>query len=315
MYDLKLRTRLLWLSIPSFYYAFVPYSEALFLLLTTATIFGIHHKRNVIVWISLFLLSLCRPVTMVIGPALLITELVCNNRSQWGTSVKRFLWLHAAPLLSGLAVFIIYQYYATGVWFAYFKLQSTIWGHKFALPTLPFGSMYGLELLWLDAIVLFIGFVSTILVVKYAVRWGRQNAGPKDYILVLSCLYFVGISLVTILFNPLWGINATNIFDIHRYGLISAFFWVFMHRFTVDRVYALKDYLTIIVLSNFLWLTFYHFKSWETFAYYNIAGLVIVLYMLTGSKKNFWVIPVIILMNIVLQQHLLQKFISNVYLG
>jgi hypothetical protein len=314
LYKVDLRTKLLWLTIPSFYFAWVPYTESLFILLVVVCFAGIIHKKRYCIWISLFLLALTRPTTLVLVPAFFFMELICNDKKSWQQSAKDFMILYALPLLTGLATFIIYQYYATGVWFAYFKLQSTAWGHEFSIPTLPFSSIFGLQLLWLNAVALFLGFITLAILISSGIKWLCKNDVHQDKIFILSCLYFTGISLVTIFFNPTWG-GSTNIFDLHRYAFVSPFFWVLLIRFTIDNQYKIIDYLKILLITNIFWLCLGTYRSIDMLLYFNGSSSAIILYMLLSEKRIKGIAYIVMTLNLVLQVYMFQSFISNVYPG
>ncbi len=314
VYKIEAKTQLLWLTIPSFYFVWIPYTEALFILLISLAMLGIVAKKRWLVWLGLFLVSLTRPTTMIMAPALLIMELIANNNKSWLSALKTFFVDYALPLLSGLFIFIWYQFYSTGVWFAFFK-QEENWGHKFAWTTFPLHSMHGPKLLWLNAIALFLGLVALIILVKNGLRWLFKNRVEADKLFVLSCLYFTGISLVTLLFNPVWGNNSTNVYDIHRYALVSPFFWVLLYRFTVVYTYKWIDYFKILLLANAFWLLFAHNSDLSLFMYFNAATALVILYMIQSDNRYRWVTFSIAVLNLVMQINMFQWFLQGVYPG
>ena len=155
IYKLNNAQKFMWLTIPSLYFCFIPYTEALFMLLMSVAFLGMYRNNRYLIWTGLFLLSLTRPVTMVLAPAFLITELITNDRRNWLRSIGSFFVNYGVPLIAGQFFFIWYQYYQTGVWFAFFKVEK-YWGHEFSIPTLPFNSMNGPKLLWLNALAIFL---------------------------------------------------------------------------------------------------------------------------------------------------------------
>lgn len=316
IYKLRTSDMLLWLTFPSIYIAFLPYSEALFVFLSVLAFWGIVKDKKAIVWVALFLLSLTRPVTVILTPAFFIAELLTNDNKSWWQSVKKFMVYYGAPLLSGLALFIWYQHSVTGVWLAYFKQQEMHWGHEFSLPTLPFGSAFGPRLLWLNAAALFMSFFSLLLLVGYGIKWLFKNTVQKDKLYIVSCLYFTGIGLITILFNPTWGINSTNIYDIARYAFVTPFSWVLLHRFSITRHYKIIDYLKALVLLNLFWLSFDAHQSTEKLAYCNLTSLFVLLYMFQTDKRLKWPAYVVLVgVGIIFQTLMLQWYLGWEYPG
>jgi hypothetical protein len=252
---------------------------------------------------------------MVLAPAFLITEVIINDRNAWIRSLAKAFVNYILPLLLGTIFFICFQYYKTGVWFAFFE-QEKHWGHEFAWPTLPFQSMYGHKLLWLNAIAMFAGFVSLLWLIRIGWRWLISNKYQNDRLSVLSFLYLTAIMFVTILFNPIWGAGTTNVYDIHRYAFVSPFFWVFLYRFIKERAYKLSDYLLVVILSTAFWLLFGSYGHIDYFLYYNTTTAFIVLYMLYSDKRLTWPALAIVAINVLVQIKMFQFFIAeNIYPG
>ncbi|MBZ0098626.1 MAG: hypothetical protein K8F30_06055 [Taibaiella sp.] len=316
LYQLRTADKLLWLTFPSFYIVFVPYSEALFIFLSTLAMWGIVKKKNYVIWVSLFLLSMTRPVAVILVPAFLIAELITNDRSEWWPAVRRFIFLYCLPLVAGLALFLWYQYSVTGVWMAYFKAQRAHWGHEFTMPVLPFGSAFGLRLLWLNAAALFLSFFTLLLLIGYGVKWLVKHKVQTDKLFILSCLYFTGIGLLTIISNSNWGSKGTNIFDLARYAFVTPFFWVLLHRFTINASYRFWDYLKIFLLLNVSWLCFESWQHIQKLLYFNLASLFILLYMWQAPGRLKWIrYAVLAGVGITFQVLMLQWYIAWQYPG
>ncbi|WP_276133937.1 hypothetical protein [Polluticoccus soli] len=303
--------KLIWLSTPSFYFVFLPYSEALFMLLASLLIYGIWRNNRLLIVLSLLLLGWVRPVVVILVPALLLMELISNDRSKWLSSLGRAVVLYVLPLLVSTALFVLYQYYCTGVWFAYFKHQSDLWGRKFSLPKLPFNSVLGPKMLWLNALALFVSLISTFYVIKAALAW-LQKQRVADKVLLLSFLFLSGMGLVNILFNPHDGSGYTNVFGSHRYIFVSPFFLIVLHHFT-HRTYQWQQLLLVFLLSNVFWLCFGSYLHIMTLVYFNFGTAILLLYMLYANKKLTWPALAIAAINIFVQVQGYQFFISGVY--
>lgn len=315
MFSLSQKDKFIWLTTPSLYFAFIPYSEALFVMLMMLSLWVIYKRRIYLGWLLLFLVSLVRPVSMILLPGFLIMQLITNPREKILRSIGHYLYKFALPLIAGQAFFIWYQHAKTGVWFAYIIMQQKNWGHVFAWPTLPFNSMYGMKLLWLNALAMFLGFFSLLLLIVAGVKWLFKNIVAQDWLLIISCLYLTAVFFITILFNPLWGINTTNVYDIHRYAFVSPFFWIFLYKYTVARTYAIKDYVGILLLTNAFWLLFASYASWSYTLYFNGSTLLILLYMAYSNKKAEWAAMAIAAINVFIQVCMMQFFMDSVYPG
>lgn len=314
IYRLTMAEKFLWLTIPSFYFCFIPYTEALFFLLSSVVLYAMARKQKYLLWAGLFLVSLTRPVTMTFIPAFIITEVITNDRKHFFRSIGNFLVMYSWPLLIGLAFFIWYQHYETGVWFAFFK-QEENWGHVFAWPTLPFHNMYGPRLLWIDALAMFVGFICMLLLFKKGFLWLFKNKVQEEKTLVFSFLYLTAMLFITMLFNPVWGNWHTNVYDIHRYAFVTPFFWVFLHRFTQNITYKWPDFVLVILLSNVFWLLFESYVHIQFTLYFNFNTVLIVFYMLYANNKQSWPPLAIAVLNFMIQVSMFQFFLQGHYPG
>lgn len=301
IYKISIVDKFIWISTPSMFYAFIPYTEALFILLISLVFLAMHKKNNVLLWISLFLVSLVRPVSMILLPAFLVIELLSNDRALWYKSLVKFIMNYGLPLMAGIIFFVWYQYYETGVWFAFFK-QEKNWGHEFAWPTLPFNNMYGPKALWLDALAMFVGFVSVLFLVLWGISWLFKNRLQHDKILVLSFLYLAAIMLIAMLFNPIWGTYTTNVYSTSRYAFASPFFLVFLYHFTVyNPKYRAKHFILVFLLTQAFWLLFGSYYHIMAFVYYSFNTVLVMLYMLYADKQKTWPALIILPLNIIMQ--------------
>jgi hypothetical protein len=315
IYSFTTVEKLVLLSVPSMYLCFVPYSEALSIFSISLGIWGWVKNKRYIMWLGLFMAAMTRPPNTVLIIAFLITEIICNDRKAILRSVKDYFVNYGFPLMAGLALFIYYQYSQTGVWFAFFK-QEENWGHVFAWPTFPLNSMYGWRNLWLDAVAMFLGFVSLIFLIRYGLLWLVKNKFQSDKVLTVSFLFFTAMLFETMLFNPTWGVTpATNVYDVHRYVFISPFFWVFVHRFTKNGAYKPLDYLLIFVLANVFWLIFRSYHHIQDFVYFNFGTAMILLYMVFADKKLSWPALVIFGLQLFLMLSMFNSFLKWEYPG
>lgn len=313
LYKMSLTDKLILLVIPSNYFCFIPYSEALFFMLASIMVLAIVKKNRYLLWASLFFISLVRPVSMVFIPAFLTNELITNERKAWLRSIGGFLLNYALPLVAGMVFFLWFQHTQTGVWLDLYK-EEKHWGHEFKWPTLPFSSMYGPKLLWLNAIAMFVGFVSLLVLIVKGVQWLFRNKATNDKVLSLAYLYCTAMLLETILFNPVWGTLSTNVYDIHRYLFVTPMFFIFILHYT-RRLYTAKDYILIFVLSNIFWLLFASYDHIQNWLYYNFNTAVILLYMAYANKKLTWPIIVITAICFYVQVNLLQFFMQSIFPG
>ncbi|HMG67284.1 MAG TPA: hypothetical protein VK588_06340, partial [Chitinophagaceae bacterium] len=315
MYKLSTVEKLLWLSFPTVYMMSIPYTEALFFLLMSGTCYGIIKKRRWLIWVTLFLATLTRPTGIFLLPALLIMELIANHKKEWYRIAFFYLIDYAFPIVAGLGLFIWYQHYAVGIWFAYFIQQQKYQGHVFNMPILPFSSLEGPRNLWISALALFCCFISIIVVVKKVFNWLFRNIQEPDKLLVLSCVFFGATLYKTIFYNPIWGTGTTLTIGLHRYVFATPFFYIFLYHFT-NRVaaYKVSQFLLAFVLCNIAWLSCGAYLHIQFFLYFNCMTLIVFLYMLHADKKLTWPPLAIMALNVFFQVIMFQQYLNGLYL-
>ena len=298
IYKITTTEKLVWLTTPMVYIMAIPYTESLFFLLMVALFYGILAKKRWIIWGSLFLASLTRATAIFLLPALLVMELISTHNKQWHKILLFYFIDYAIPILSGLILFICYQYYAVGVWFAYFIGQQKGEGHEYSNPIFPLSSMQGPKVLWICALAVFCCFTSTIVMVKKISLWVFKNVKERDKILTLS-LVFLGITLYkTIFYNPKWDTGTTLTIGINRYVFATPFFFVFLYYFT-NRATAYKGihYLYAFIFCNIAWLSCGSYVHIQYFLFFNFMTLVVFAYMMLSDKKITWPALAVIITN------------------
>ncbi len=312
LYNVSTRNKILWLTVPTVYQAFIPYSEAIFFMLASIVIYGIA-KRNIwIIVINLFLLSLTRATYTFMGPAFLAMCLLSTNRKDWYKSIGYALLVYWLPMLLGTALFIWYEYKITGIWFVFFDIAQKAWGHAFNIPILPFSTLASTPTLWIGALAMFTGLVAAIYLTNIFFRWLIKNE-IQDGLLVASSTYFLMALFVVIFYNPTWATNTTNVSGIFRYTFMNPFFYIFLNYFTNNITYKWFHYLYVIILANIVWLAFGSYSSLELALYYTADTVAIILFMLNANKKLSWPVIILAAFNFILQIQLFQLFIESKY--
>lgn len=308
-------TYLLWLTLPSVYFFFLPYTESLFFLLGTVMLYAVKRQRPVLLWIALFLIALVRPTATLLVPALFVMELLGNPKKSWLKSILKAGYLYLPPVLLALSLFILWQYRETGIWFAYFKTQTAVWGHLFSWPGIPFTNIAkgDVRYHWLSSLAILIDTLALIWLVRALILW-LKNKGLQDKTLILSVGY-LAMLLVNLLFlNPKYGNQTTNIMGANRYSFASPFFFLFLYHLRQMK-YTPRHILYVFLLLNAFWILFgaYHtLSAWYSIALINNA--IIMAFMFWRSKAQYhWLAFAIIAFNFFVQVHFFQQFITPLY--
>ena len=311
IYPVSIFTQLLWLSTPAIYFMFVPYSEATFFLLGALCLFGISTRKNYLVFIALFLISLTRSVSVLLIPSFFIMQMLSFDREKWKHALLDYIVLYALPLVLGIFAFYGIQYYSTGVWNAYIQQQSTVWGHIAGGPRLPFSNLnLGVYILWFHAVCLFACVIAGIFIIKSLLEKWKGRIIMPDKGIILSIAYLTFTLILTFYFSPLASKHSTHITGVERYIAASPFILVFFYYFAEKHHYQWTHYAGILVLYNLFCLLFGSYQSLENFLVFNVGSLMIVLYMLQASGRR-WAALVLMFFNIAVQITYFQIFISG----
>lgn len=305
----SLTDKLIWLSIPSIYFAFIPYSEALFFLLAASALWGIEQKKPPLIWVCLFLMCLTRATGAFLAPALLAMNLISFPRKNWLKTLWHYVWQYLSPMIAGTFLFIWYQFKVTGIWFVFFEVEEKHWGHKFAWPTLPFSTIGGPPTLWISAIAIFICFTALLFLIAYGIKWLLDDE-RYDKLVVVSMGYMVMAMLETVFYNPTWTTFTTTVSGIHRYVMCNPFFYILLHHFTHKLQYKWSDYLLIFLVANMVWLLFGSYAHIAYFIYFQGNTALILLYMAYANKKYSWPAMVLFGINLFFQIHMFQMFLT-----
>jgi len=313
MFRLNLKEKMLWLSMPAVFFAFIPYAEALFFLLATLCLLGIREQRKWLIMVSLFLLSLTRATAIFVIPAFLCMELAGSARKDLLKSLVRYLWLYVLPSLAGLGAFVLIQYRATGMWFAYFIAQATFWRRVYTVPVLPFYNGVGNHTLWLNSLAMFVCLTAFILLLVVMVRWLAKDR-QADKVLVVSLGYLTMTLFSALFYSPLWNYNRTDIIGNFRYVMMTPFFYVLVNHFTRELQYKWYHYVLVFVYASGAWMAFGAYEHILQFLFFTFNTVIVLFYMGTSSKKVEWPAIALIAINVFFQLHLFQFFISRITL-
>ncbi len=306
---------LLWLTLPPVYFAFLPYSESLFFLLGAIILYAVKHEKPVLLWISLFLISLVRATGIFLIPAFIAMELLGNPGRRWLRSIATACYRHGLPMLLALALFVYWQYPETGTWFIYFKTQASVWGHTFSWPGTPFTNIeHGIvRYHWLSTLAVVIDAFAFIYFVRQFIVWCKNKA-PQDKALTLSVTYLAMVLLSLLFLNPKYGNKTTNIMGANRYTFMSPFFFLVLHYLYTIKYTSRQILYVFLFLNAFLLLfgVYQDFTLWYGIAMIN-NGIILSFMCWRSNEQYSWLALPIMAFNFFIQIHLFQQFITPLY--
>lgn len=267
---------LMYLSIPSFIFFYLPYSESIFFLSSIIIILGLKKNKNYLVYIGLFLSILSRPAFTVFIPALIITQLLNKNKEKISLSIGFYLLV---SILGIISVGII-QFYYSGEWFKFFSEQKN-WGNHLQIPKLPLTSWAGGFIVRTDGFAFLIGILSgsflSALILK--LKWVKDVVLPKE--VIFSLAYLGGITIAVLLFR------GGSLFSLNRFVFATPFIIVVLN-YWIRQQYNLKikKLLLIFGLIFIFWFLFGSYVHIQQILKFGLLSLYATLIFALKSDKE-----------------------------
>lgn len=312
------------LSLPSIFFLYIPYSEALFYFLVSLFIYFWLKKHLFLTLVFAVLLSLVRPAIFFMVPPIILLLLFFKFLGKKQNQVN--LTALAGFLIGTFIGFYIIGHF-TGDFFSYSKSQVIFWDHTFKLPSLPFTTWRGYRLLWLDFFALLICILSAIVFLRGIYDTLTKKKLELDLVTLFSLGYLSMILVYVTFFHPIED-GRTSILSLNRYVLCSPFVHILILR-NYNKVKLNKINLLVFLVSLFLTISLVGFpmvkvvglNMTNSFIYYLGIILFSILYFssLISTKINQklkLIIQVgIIILGVILQIYLFNSFLKGNWIG
>ena len=305
---------LLLLSTPSLLFMVIPYTEALFFLFSTLLLLGLHRGRLSWWMLGLVGCGLTRSASTMFVPALLFTTLLWA--AQPGQGRRALQWGGLGMLSNGIAVgtVMFIQWYQMDEPFAFYKAQR-FWGHHLQALHYPFVTPSGINMLWLDALALWVGLASIAVCSWLAFRWLRRRRQPLPAVppaVVFALGYCVCITLFIL------SHQGGSLWNFGRYVLTTPFFVVLVWYLSTQPAWPRRFYAYLLLATLALWqvfgvftVEFDNFTQGQALWYFALLTAYLFLYLtlrqLRWKREIFMGLYVF---NIIMQLHLLECFIQ-----
>jgi hypothetical protein len=302
------RIVLLFLSIPSCFFFFIPYSEALFFFTATLLLIGLKNNKIWLIILGLFLCSIFRSSANIFIPAIIIMELI--GEGNWVSKLKRTI-LFMVAALSGILLTAYIQFLQTGEWWGFLQTQQH-WGHFLQWPHFPFSS-WSRVAIPLDACALFIGISAMGIAIMMVFKWLFLSVLQHDKAFVFSCLCLAGLTAFAIAFKG--GV----MFSLNRYLLVSPFMLVFMHGIGKHIKVNPKTYITIgmaVLGFGLLFGSYVHLS--RVLTYLALAGYIVAFFHIIIKESKNSTTPftwLVYLCGLSMQMYLFSQFAECVWIG
>ena len=299
---------LMYMSIPSFVFFYLPYSESIFFLCSLIIILGLKNNKNYLVYIGLFLSILSRPAFTVFIPALIITQLLNRNKEKISLTIGFYLLV---SILGIISVGII-QFYDSGEWFKFFSEQKN-WGNHLQIPKLPLTSWAGGFIVRTDGFAFLIGVLSvsflTALILK--LKWVKDTVLPNE--VIFSLAYLGGITIAVLLFR------GGSLFSLNRFVFATPFIIVVLNYWIKQQFnLKIKKLLLIFGLIFIFWFLFGSYVHIQQIIKFGLLSLYATLIFALKSDKEIirkYSLILLIIINFSFQIIFYIRFLNGDWVG
>lgn len=314
---LKLTTGefLLFLSTPSLFFCYVPYSEAIFFLSTTIFITGLVRNKLWIALIGMFLACFSRSSSMMFIPAMIFAGFMYFDKNIQ-TYRKQIIFISLIILSSLLATFLVnlIQYIQTDEVFAIFKALSN-WNRKMQFPKLPFTTWNYTANIKYDGSAFFVCLLALLSACNLLFKKLKNFNFKINHSYGFSIGYLILILIFLLVFPYITKFNRTSFLSINRYIFATPFFIVFlkylMKYYQIDK-FSIAVFLITIVITLFLF---------DVFSFIKISKIILLLiywsfyFLLLNNSLRKYVWIILYAINIYLQLFLFSSFIRGAWIG
>jgi len=302
------------LSIASFIFFALPYSESLFFLFSVFILVGYDKENNYLKIIGFLGASLVRSASMIFVIAILICAIIPDNKD----SKRRDSYIY--NLISsflGVLVVSFIQYSQTGKWFYFIDVQK-FWGRSWSLPQFPLTTTFPERTLNIDGIAFTVGLIA----IFYTIKWffdficSFKKLGSGNFTVnksvAFSALFISGVTILDVCFTFKLN-NASNIWSINRHILCTPFAIVFLgwlYNYSIKNRAELY-FLFFSILSGIYLTGLYQYPNHALHYVVFFSSFLLLKYYYSLS---IYLIPIYIF-NIIIQILFYEDFIKNLWIG
>ncbi len=310
-YRFRISYAWLYLSVPSFMFMYIPYTEALFFLFSVLLLLSLRQRHLVFIAACLLVCATIRPVGTVFLPALIIMEILTSRHQKWVITLRNIL-IYCGGVLAGLGIVMFIQYQKTGTALGFIYSQSQ-WEHYFRLPQLPLSTWSPEKyILMMDGTALLLGAVAGLKLLQWFIAFLKKHLLLEDKALVFSALYLLGITFAILFFQ------GGSLHSLNRYFFCTAFFLIFFNYLIEEEKIEQKHIFWIFGGLILYWLLFKSYVKFGPFLKFFLGSVYLVAYLvlkLPNKKFHKIVWAGIYVVNVYLQIVLIQAFLKNSWVG
>ncbi|SDO39544.1 hypothetical protein SAMN05421820_114101 [Pedobacter steynii] len=311
---LNYRYSLVLISIPSFIFFGLPYSESLFFLFAAILIIGYRTNSKAFLIIGFLGTSLIRSAAMIAIPAIIITEIFsCDSGKTLSKKVSNAL-ICIVPSFCGLMLSAILQASHTGMWFYFIEIQK-YWKRHWLVPKFPLTTYSPSRILAIDGIAFVIGLLSIYFCFKWSYESLKKSREQRTFAVstisryvFFSVLYLAAVTVLDTFFT--FDRNGyTSIWSINRHLLCTPFFLVFVTWLFKEFEPGKIDKMVIIgvIISGIYFTGVYQYVGMVTYYILFFTSFV----LLRSKSKMVLCVAFFYLLNFAIQLQFFQDFLMG----
>jgi hypothetical protein len=311
---LKVDTKraLFYLSTPSLFFCFVPYSEAIFFLGCTFLLIGLDNENRLQIITGIIIIGLARSIGISLIGTLTFVFIIKTTYTNKHKEVRNYLVYTGTLLMTALFVFFI-QFLFSGKWWVFFDVQK-LWHRELRFPNLPFTTISGKNILWLDSLALLTCEIAalTCTVLLY-IRIKGQKALKRPSSVLLSWAYLALAGFLATFYSGVHNTNeGTSIYSINRFVFVTPFFIVALDSL-LSNAFRKVSILILIVLMLITWLIT-GIVDLHSPLYFISLTIYVSAYLLLSGNFNL-IFYTMLFINFLLQVILFNAFINGNWVG
>lgn len=229
-FDLHIKYVLIFISLPSSIFFYVPYTESLFFFFCSIFLVGLKKNDLRLIFVGILFASMTRATALFFVPAVIFMEVLHSDKLINKKMLINVALMSFASVL-GLFIVVLIQYCQTGEWFAFAKQQNRFWLHKFDLPGFPLVAHGGDRSLWIDGFSFIVGLNAATLAISLIIKKfisKTKSLAFQNKPFLFAVGYIVMITIYGLFFDPKCYDAQTSLNSVNRYVFGNPFFFLFI---------------------------------------------------------------------------------------
>lgn len=301
--------QLLIISIPSFIFFALPYSEAVFFLFATLIIIGYRSNNHWLRNIGFLGASMTKSVSVLFIPAIILSEYMGAKRELTEEHKGNGMIWSCLSSFAGLLIAACIQGLQTGKWFYFLEMQQ-YWGRHWIIPEIPLYTPVAY-----DAISFVMGLIAVYLCGKAfysaVMKQNSNNICLPDKNVIFCLLYLAATTILDTCFT--YNNGGANIWSINRHFFCTPFVVIMLiwlvRDFSPSKAESI--FILLLIISG-IYITHIYQNPQYILSYVLFFGAFLTMKVAPAHSKY---LIAVYLFNAYMQLQYFHGFLSNSWIG